>query len=100
MGCSTKMYELDIYGLAGHKTLKRVRISPDEIKKRAGESLMQYLRSLSIPIASSCLGDGVCEKCVIFITQLEKKEVLSCQLSLKDIFIDNIKKIKVEVSYL
>ncbi|MBC7419129.1 MAG: 2Fe-2S iron-sulfur cluster binding domain-containing protein [Bdellovibrio sp.] len=34
----------------------------------AGENLMQYLQAQGIPVASSCLGDGICGKCRVRVT--------------------------------
>lgn len=64
-----------------------------------GENLMAFLRKNDVPVASSCLGDGICGKCKMFITgtisekaSLEKEtllrnkalesERLSCQISI------------------
>jgi len=49
------------------------------------ESLMDFLRSKSFPIASSCYGEGICKKCVI---NLNGNEEISCQISLKSLTIN------------
>lgn len=40
-----------------------------EIECHSGENLMEILLINSIPVASSCHGDGVCSKCRIQINQ-------------------------------
>lgn len=64
--------ELIIYGKASGKT-QRVAFSQSD----ADTPLMKFLIQHSIPIASSCRGEGICKKC-----QLGK--VLSCQISLQE----------------
>jgi len=50
--------------------MPRLRFAKAELQTRYGEpecppgqSLMQALLSLGLPVASSCRGDGVCTKC-------------------------------------
>ncbi len=50
--------------------MPRLRFSKPDLQTRYGEpecppgqSLMQTLLSLGLPVASSCRGDGVCSKC-------------------------------------
>ncbi len=62
--------------------------------KNTGICLMDYLRNNSLPIASSCLGEGVCQKCLV---HLNKKKVLSCQVMVSEIENDDI---FIEVDYL
>lgn len=57
------------------------------------ESLLDFLKSKNIPIASSCNGEGVCKKCMI------QNEILTCQISIKE-FILAYPNQAVEVSYL
>ena len=66
-----------------------------------GENLMTYLQSKDIPVASSCLGEGVCSMCKVQIigsitapTTLEQttltrnkcgpSERLSCQITIEN----------------
>ncbi len=42
------------------------------------KNLMLFLASKEIPIAASCRGQGICEKCIV------SDKVLSCSLSVKD----------------
>jgi 2Fe-2S ferredoxin len=65
-----------------------------------GENLMSFLQSKEIPVASSCLGEGICSMCKMQITgsvnepaELEKatllrnkcaaNERLSCQITIE-----------------
>ncbi|MBD64289.1 MAG: hypothetical protein CME62_03730 [Halobacteriovoraceae bacterium] len=41
-------------------------------------SLLEILRINSIPIASSCDGEGICKKCLV------NDELISCQIKVKD----------------
>ena len=56
-------------------------------------TLLDFLRKQDIPIASSCGGEGVCQKCVI------QNNWLSCTLSVKD-FLAIQPDGKIMVSYL
>ena len=57
------------------------------------DNLLEYLRDLNLPVASSCYGEGVCKKCKLIINGEEK---LSCQISMQD-FSDSV---TIEISYL
>lgn len=72
--------EIKVYGNASGKIIKELR--PNSLEMNLQISLMTYLQSQDIPIASSCSGDGVCKKCVVNTSSQEK--LLSCQISLKD----------------
>ena len=59
-------------------------------------SLLSYLESCNIPIASSCNGEGICKKCIV------GDDLLSCQINLKD-FLDSFNEEDsptIKVSYL
>jgi Na+-transporting NADH:ubiquinone oxidoreductase subunit NqrF len=82
-----------IKGLASKTLIKTILLSSTD----SNENLMQFLRSQNIPIASSCFGEGVCQKCVINATQL------SCQFSVTTFcekFENESKVSTIEVSYL
>ncbi len=38
------------------------------LEAAAGENLMLFLQSQGLPVASSCLGDGICGKCRATVT--------------------------------
>ena len=52
------------------------RYLPELTKEDEIMSLLDYLNKQNQGIASSCLGEGVCKKCII------NQDVLSCQLCL------------------
>lgn len=70
--------KIEIHGLASGKLIKEILLNHND--ENLNISLMEYLRLNSLPIASSCLGEGVCGKCSIIIND---KEELSCLIKLK-----------------
>lgn len=55
------MIDLKIHGLASGTIVAEFQLSEQELET----DLLTLLRSKDIPIASSCLGEGVCRKCLI-----------------------------------
>ena len=80
--------EIIVIGEASQKKL--LQITPPE----RDITLMDYLREQSISVASSCYGEGVCQKCKLIVND---KEVLSCQIRLFDLVENNI---IIKISYL
>ena len=76
------MKHLILYGSASGKILKTFDLTIDLIDDT---TLLEFLRSHRIPVASSCLGDGVCKKCVVTIND---EKILACMMSLKVLFTD------------
>lgn len=72
--------KIEIFGLASNRIIKTLIPSEDGLQIQ--NSLMTYLQSEGIPIASSCSGDGVCKKCMVTFGQ--EKQQLSCQITLKE----------------
>lgn len=72
--------EIYIIGLASQKLVKTITTS-----KHNTENLMFYLRDQGIPVASSCLGEGVCGKCVL------NDELMSCQITVEAFLQGNMK---------
>ncbi len=68
------MLEIIVIGEASQKLIAKFCL-----KEIPQMSLMDYLRSQEIPIASSCLGKGICKKCVF------NKDNLSCQTWLNEL---------------
>jgi Na+-transporting NADH:ubiquinone oxidoreductase subunit NqrF len=63
----------------------------EHLKDVPQETLMDFLRSQKIPIASSCFGEGVCRRCKVSET------VLSCQIKVFELFdIDEMKEITID----
>jgi len=83
------MYSITIKGLASGKivTILKFEHILDDI------SLMDYLLQQGIPVASSCLGQGVCSKCIV------NNNLLSCQISLKN-FVKLNPDQEISISYL
>jgi uncharacterized 2Fe-2S/4Fe-4S cluster protein (DUF4445 family) len=76
-------------GASGREIVKLTPIQSD-----LNQSLMDYLRRHGIPVASSCLGEGVCGKCAV------NGGLLSCQISLRTLFQNQDKNVFVDISYL
>lgn len=72
--------KIEIFGRASNRIIKT--LDPIDQIQFTQYSLMTYLQSVGIPIASSCSGDGVCKKCIVTIGQ--ENQILSCQLTLKE----------------
>lgn len=77
---------IEVHGKASQSLVKKVEYNGEKM------SLLDFLRSHDVPIASSCSGQGVCGKCIL------SNFVLSCQVQVKD-YIDKSGNI-VEVDYL
>lgn len=46
------------------------------------DNLLNFLRGHQIPVASSCGGDGICQKCVCIIRE---EKILTCMTSVTEI---------------
>ena len=86
------MYELIIYGGASQKKVLSIKLNQEELN----QNLMNFLLDHKINIASSCNGDGVCQKCIIW---QDEKYYLSCQIKLSEIFKNSFSQ-SFRVSYL
>lgn len=86
--------KVKITGKASNKTIKELDLSSSVLEKKKMSSLMDYLRSQSIPIASGCYSEGVCNKCQI---ELNNGNVLSCRVKLKNL---TEKSYRVKIGYL
>jgi len=82
--------EITIAGLASLKIIKIISI-PKNLSEEL--SLMDFLTSNGITIASSCSGVGSCHKCFV------NKSILSCQISVLK-FIETTPSLRIEISYL
>ena len=79
---------IEIIGLAS-KTSQFFTIEEKDLET----TLLQWLRSKEITIASSCDGEGVCKKCAI------QNGWLTCELTLK-IFLERQSDGKIFIGYL
>ena len=82
---------LNVFGQASQKIVASLPIHEEQLEM----TLMDFLRSNGIPVASSCLGEGVCRKCVV---NAGNKEILSCLIPLKTFLAQNNPQIS--ISYL
>lgn len=83
------MYSITIMGAASGKVVKTIVLD----KNLQEISLMEYLISQGIPIASSCKGEGVCQKCTV------NEKLISCQISLSSFLSLSSQQI-ISISYL
>lgn len=65
--------KLIIIGLASNRIYKVIEFTQEDLPT----NLMEFLRNKGIPIASSCLGQELCKKCII------NNNLLSCSLTLE-----------------
>ena len=79
--------QITAYGKSSNKILHCQTINGYE------GSLMDYLISIGLPIASSCIGEGVCQKCNVWIN---KELKMSCQHLLNNCQYD----LNIEIDYL
>ncbi len=86
---TVKDSHIAILGLASGKVFKELAYSESDL----GRDLMAYLRAHGVPIASSCLGEGFCRRCLV------NEELLSCQISLRE-FLERVPDRICRVSYL
>lgn len=78
-----------VFGEASGKVFKELAYTESDLSR----DLMAFLRSLGVPIASSCLGEGFCQRCQVC------EDILSCQVTLRD-FIELVPDRICRVSYL
>ncbi|OUR94865.1 hypothetical protein A9Q84_17305 [Halobacteriovorax marinus] len=55
------MFEVEIRGQASNSTIKTIIVTQADLKK----TILELLQEHKIPVASSCMGEGICEKCII-----------------------------------
>jgi Na+-transporting NADH:ubiquinone oxidoreductase subunit NqrF len=82
------MCEITVFG----KASKRIILSIDVKPENQELTLLNYLEQRGIPVASSCYGEGVCQKCTF------NNSLLSCKLTLKEL--NNRKISRVTFDYL
>ena len=69
------MFEVRVFGQASHTEIKTIELSKSDLDK----TILEVLQENGIPIASSCMGEGICKKCVI------NDNILSCFKLAKEI---------------
>lgn len=71
------MKRLIINGGASKKEIT-LFISPSSMR----DNLLNFLRDREIPVASSCGGDGICQKCVCVI---KEEKILTCMTTVAEV---------------
>lgn len=87
------MYQIKIWGEASQTTVSTLEITDKDLDK----DLMLFLRNANIPLASSCFGEGVCNKCVV------NGHILACQTIMRSLFDENDPNsqiVEIAISYL
>lgn len=87
------MQSIEVIGLASGKIIKTFIINDKLWDNLQDISLMEFLHTKNVPVASSCHGEGICQKCVV------NNDLLSCQISLKK-FLKQSANQKIYISYL
>ena len=82
---------LEILGKASGKTVKIWRFLDES--QIPNLSVLEFLRKEKVPMASSCFGEGICQKCVF------NNDQLGCQIQLRDLFTQSTQAL-VEIDYL
>ncbi len=86
--------KINIFGGASQKIIKTILITEELKNLHQYSSLMTFLHSEGITVASSCSGAGVCRKCIV------NESELSCQISFHDFINYKNHDIIIEISYL
>tara|TARA_R110000868_G_scaffold127493_3_gene335191 strand:- start:7895 stop:8167 length:273 start_codon:yes stop_codon:yes gene_type:complete len=82
---------IKVFGGASQKLVNELVVDEQSMEL----TLMEFLRHMKIPVASSCYGEGVCRKCSV---KVGETEVLSCMMTIKH-FLNNHEPV-VLISYL
>lgn len=85
---------IKIFGNASKSLIKEFNLNNHS---QPDMNLMDFLRKNSIPIASSCAGEGICKKCGVLI---EEQQILSCLITLEQIFEKAPSPVTIKISYL
>lgn len=73
-----QVIHLKVIGLASQKTILEIEVHPVNEQK----TLLELLQEYKIPIASSCLGAGQCQKCIVAVNDRPR---LSCTILMKSL---------------
>ena len=69
---------LVVFGLASEKVFKKIPVTEQDLEKTA----LDFLREHSVPVASSCFGEGVCKKCVL---EFQGSRIFACSMKISEI---------------
>lgn len=77
------MKKLIIEGGASKKIIHVFELETNDLEI----NLLEFLADHHIPVASSCGGDGICQKCYV---QNRGQKLLSCQFAVGDLFVNSL----------
>ena len=83
------LVDVKVFGKASNKIYKTIDISLED--KR---DLLTVLRESNIPIASSCFGEGHCQKCLI------NSNIMACQTQISELLNYPSGEITITIDYL
>lgn len=69
------MQKIIIFGQASNSVVETITLRNEDLDK----TILEFLQHYKVPIASSCMGEGVCKKCII------NDNILSCFKLVRDI---------------
>ncbi len=69
------MQKVIIFGQASGKEIRTILLREEDFDK----TILEFLQQHKVPVASSCMGEGICKKCII------NENMLSCFKLVKDI---------------
>ncbi|MCO4795059.1 MAG: hypothetical protein KC493_15185 [Bacteriovoracaceae bacterium] len=79
-----------IKGVASQSTIKELKVTDANVDI----DLLTLLQSENIPIASSCMGDGVCQKCMV------NTDKLACELTPRKLNFNAVGEAFIYIDYL
>jgi len=82
--------QVKVMGLASNSVVAEFKLQENEMDS----DLLTLLRDRGIPIASSCYGDGVCQKCLI------NGDLMACMTSPRELLTRGSNKVQISISYL
>ncbi len=69
------MHQVIIFGQASQSHIKKIILTDEDLDK----TILEFLQDNHIPVASSCMGEGICRKCIV------NDNILSCFKLVRDI---------------
>ena len=85
-----QVIRVKVLGLASNSVVAEFELQESEWDT----DLLSLLRDRGIPIASSCYGDGVCQKCLI------NEDLMACMTNSRELLTQDSNEIQISLSYL
>tara|TARA_R110002049_G_scaffold90287_2_gene226382 strand:+ start:3928 stop:4197 length:270 start_codon:yes stop_codon:yes gene_type:complete len=82
---------ITVFGSASQRVVKELSVNESDLDL----TLMEYLRKEAVPVASSCYGEGICQKCSV---RIDESDQLSCLITVRKFL--NSSKPKITITYL